>query len=424
MSQTNPLEILFVSHKYPPSTGGMEKQSFELISTVSSYAKVHQLVYIKGQESLLKFFFHLNRNILKILKKNPAIQIVHFNDGLIASISSFHKGYDHLKRVATVHGLDVVFPLPYFQKRILKRFNRFDHIIAVSQATADAAISRGIQREKVSCINNGVDPQIAFKQNLSWETLSKRYPFLENNKSYMVTLGRPVKRKGFSWLLKKVIPHLPADFQLLMIGPFHHEASFIEKLLRFLPYKLYHLITLFLGYPSDEREIRKILTTSSVRGQKVRHLGKIPFEDLKALLSNAKAFLMPNISVAGDMEGFGLVCLEASLAGTLVLASGIEGITDAIHDNKNGILLPSEDSKAWINQIQQVMAEPDYYQQLAENFQSYSALHFGWEKMGLAYLELFEKIANSPSFYTLNKDNSITLNNNLQHPSGDSSILV
>ena len=30
MSTTKP-EILFVSHKYPPATGGMEKQSYELI---------------------------------------------------------------------------------------------------------------------------------------------------------------------------------------------------------------------------------------------------------------------------------------------------------------------------------------------------------------------------------------------------------
>ncbi|MDR1601380.1 MAG: glycosyltransferase [Tannerella sp.] len=52
------------------------------------------------------------------------------------------------------------------------------------------------------------------------------------------------------------------------------------------------------------------------------------------------AFLMPNIPVEGDMEGFGLVCLEASACGTLVFAADIDGIPDAVRNGKNGFLLP------------------------------------------------------------------------------------
>ncbi len=66
------IEILFVSHKYPPKIGGMEKQSFELINSSALYLKVHTLVY-DNNESILTFFFHLNRRIISKIKANPSI---------------------------------------------------------------------------------------------------------------------------------------------------------------------------------------------------------------------------------------------------------------------------------------------------------------------------------------------------------------
>ncbi|MDR2282478.1 MAG: glycosyl transferase family 1, partial [Sphingobacterium sp.] len=109
MQQSSPIEILFVSHKSPPATGGMEKQSHELINGVGLYLKTHTIVY-NHQESLLTFFLKLNRRILKLIKANPQIKIIHFNDGLIAAIASYHNGYEQIKKTATIHGLDVVYP--------------------------------------------------------------------------------------------------------------------------------------------------------------------------------------------------------------------------------------------------------------------------------------------------------------------------
>lgn len=387
------MEILFVSHKYPPATGGMEKQSFELINAFCNnpQAQVHMLVYQKDQESLLSFFWNLNSNILKIIHANPNIQLIHFNDGLIASLALFHSGYKHLKRVVTIHGLDVVFPWKYFQKKILTRFNEYDHIIAVSSATANAAIQRGIAQHKITVIKNGVDHDIAHAEPIPLEEIKSYYPQVDFNKKFMLTLGRPVKRKGFSWLLKEVVPTLTDDFQLLMIGPFNQKASRIEKILLILPKGAYHLITLFLGYPSDEREIRKLLQQKNINSR-VKHLGKIPFPHLQSLLAHANTFLMPNIHVNGDMEGFGLVCLEASLAGTIVIASAMEGITDAIQYEKNGILLPSQNPRAWKKQINEILADPEKYQLLAKSYQKFSLENYSWEIMASQYFKTFQNI--------------------------------
>lgn len=404
MSQATKWEVLFVSHKYPPATGGMEKQSYELIHGVSHFTKVHKLVYRKGSGSVLSFFFHLNHRILKILKENPNIKLIHFNDGLIASLALFHKGYSNYRKVVTLHGLDVVFPWAYFQKKILPRFNQFyDKIITVSHATAKAAIDRGIYPDLIRVIQNGVDLDLAQSALPNREELHKRYPEISPDQPYMLTLGRPVKRKGFSWLLREVVPLMPNDFKLYMIGPFNPKASFAERCMSLLPKKFRHLLNLFLGYPSDEAAIRKLLKQPDI-ASKVQHLGKVPFSDLKLLLANSSAFLMPNIEVPGDMEGFGLVCLEASLSGSLVLASGIEGITDAIRHQQNGLLLPSKDVLFWKQQLTDVMQKELPYQIMAKKFQEASKKLYSWEKMSTAYFEVFHSLVQDEGPHTASSD--------------------
>lgn len=380
-------EILFVSHKYPPATGGMEKQSYELINGVALYTKVHTIIY-DNKESILSFFYKLHKRIRDKINRHPNIRVIHFNDGLVASFATFHKGYEHLKRVVTIHGLDVVFPLPYFQDKILPKFNQFDKIIAVSQATADAAIQRGILKDKVIVINNGVDHVLANETKDSISTLYLKYPQINRKGQYFITLGRPVKRKGFSWLIHQVIPKVVGDYQLIMVGPLDKKPSFKEKLLNVLPSKVYHLATLFLGFPTDQKELRKALKKEH---NKVVHLGKVPFEDLKILLAHATAFLMPNIPVYGDMEGFGLVCLEASLAGTLVIASELEGITNAIKNRQNGLLLPSQHTQAWIEELQYALSNSKTYQNLAAQYKEETKRNYSWDKMAQEYFMELER---------------------------------
>jgi len=102
-------------------------------------------------------------------------------------------------------------------------------------------------------------------------------------------------------------------------------------------------LQLLLGIASDARDVTELLKVTD----NAHHLGSVPYNDLLQIFSLADLFVMPNIRVEGDEEGFGLVALESSMRGTYVLASGIEGITDAIIDGQNGSLLPSGDSQAW-----------------------------------------------------------------------------
>lgn len=381
------MEILFVSHKYPPVVGGMEKQSLELITGMDKIAKVHALVY-EGKGSRLAFFIFLEKRIMKILASFPSISMIHFNDALIATVCLRHKRYNHIKRAVTVHGLDVVFPSTRYQKIILPKFNRFDLIIAVSHATAKACVDRGIDKNKVITICNGVNHKLGTTggEDLFLSRFREKHGLELRDKTILLAIGRPVKRKGFSWFLKNVLPGLHGNFIVLFVGPFNFKRPWQDKFWEFCPENMKSKLQLMLGYPSDENNLRKQLQKPELKN-KVLHLGKLPQTDLEMILHHSDGFIMPNIPVEGDMEGFGLVCLEASLAGNWVFASNIEGITSAVHNEKNGTLLPTLDSQAWTKVLNDFIEYPNKF--TAEQGHIYTAKNFGWDKMVRQYYEQF-----------------------------------
>ncbi|KQS31016.1 glycosyltransferase family 4 protein [Dyadobacter sp. Leaf189] len=381
------MEILFVSHKYPPAVGGMEKQSYELITGMERYCKVHKIVF-DGNESIIRFFILLKKRIIETCAKNPGIKLIHFNDGLLAAFCVRHEGYTHLKRTATLHGLDVVFPSAIYHKNILPRFNRFDKLIAVSNATAKAAVSLGIHAEKLVVIPNGVDTQIPHSRTeVTISGLLAEHGINYRGQRILVALGRPVKRKGMSWFIKNVVPRLQGEFLLLLIGAYQPEPTTPEKLLSFLPKSVSRKITLFLGFPTDNAPLREVLSNPALNAR-VKHLGKLPTGHVQAILAASAAFIMPNIKVEGDMEGFGLVCLEAAIAGAPVFAADIDGIPDAIQDGKNGYLLPSGNAAAWAERLNEVIqsgpAKPNQ-----EAFRLYTEANFSWDRMVRRYYDLF-----------------------------------
>ncbi len=120
-------------------------------------------------------------------------------------------------------------------------------------------------------------------------------------------------------------------------------------------------------------------------------MGKLPQDDIDAILGIADAFIMPNIEVQGDMEGFGLVCLEACMRGTKVFAAASGGITDAIIHGSNGILLPPGHVASWVHALNQVIDAP-HSQLSTQEIISFTMNRFSWQKMADQYYLHFKNL--------------------------------
>src|SRR3989344_3955720 len=206
---------------------------------------------------------------------------------------------------------------------------RGDYFISISKAVADVAVSKGIPREKIKVITPGMNPhEFDMKEGGGRAALRKK---LEDkigislgNKKILLTSGRLVKRKGVEWFVSNVIPKISKDY-----------------------------VYLISGEGEEGENIRKSIEKNKLE-ERVFMLGRTSHELLKLLYNASDVFVMPNIHVEGDMEGFGIVIIEANSVGIPVVASKIEGIKDVIIEGKTGYFAKEKDINDFTKKIKMV----------------------------------------------------------------------
>jgi glycosyltransferase involved in cell wall biosynthesis len=386
-------EILVISHKYPPSIGGMQKHCFELVQGLEAKTKVHQLIQTEGV-SKIRFFMTVVRKAKKILKANPNISVIYVNDGLMAFVLTRLIGQTKVPMIATIHGLDIVFPLAFYQKWVREKLSKYAAIIAVSEATKQECLKRGLREDQVFMVKNGFEPNSGSQRNreLISNKLRSEYGFNPKGKKIIVSIGRGVRRKGFSWFIRNVVDELPEDVCYLIIGP-RANIGMIKTLKSLLPKDIFNNLVLFTGLSTDELEIELAIQELSLH-DRVKRINHLSYEELNALVELADISVMPNVKVEGDFEGFGLVALEAVSNGTLCVASEIEGITSAIENGKNGILVEASNKEAWLSKIRSLLQDPAQLSHLSEQYRTYNLEHsFSWKRMVDEYYNIFSSIA-------------------------------
>lgn len=88
----------------------------------------------------------------------------------------------------------------------------------MSASTADACRQRDIPGHKLFVVNNGVDTSLAaIEREPSYRgRLERRLGFKLSDRKIIVCACRPVRRKGLSWFLERVLPALDEDVVFLM----------------------------------------------------------------------------------------------------------------------------------------------------------------------------------------------------------------
>lgn len=379
------METLFISYKYPPSIGGMQKQSYHLIEGHSKYRNTHRIVY--DQKSPLTYFFmSLMWKIPNLLKKNPDIKTIHFNDGVCAILCLWTRLLKNKKLSVTYHGLDLVFPNVIYQKLLLPLIRSFDAIITVSDYTKEQCIARGFDKNKVHVIKNGVDH---YETPIDISRVSKKViASIDDDKKVMVAIGRTVKRKGFVWFVKNILPLLPVEYTFHLIGPKPKENRLTQMVFKLMPRFLKKQIVLLFGLSTEHQELNNLEQQSVYKKRFVWHKN-VDHNTKNYIVSNSDIMVMPNVKVTGDMEGFGLVALEANMYNKPVVAAKLEGITSAIIDGKNGLLIPSENEQAWVTAITERV---DNYNWKTRDF---VVNNFSWYRMVEGYRNLFISMSSN-----------------------------
>jgi len=122
----------------------------------------------------------------------------------------------------------------------------------------------------------------------------------------------------------------------------------------------------------------------------VRFLGRVPDAELPALYSAADLFVLAaREEPDGDVEGFGLVLLEAAACGTPAVACRSGGVPDAVDDGVSGLLVRPDDPAALAAGLGRVLSDDSLRRWLACGARARAA-RSGWEVCSAAIRRCLE----------------------------------
>lgn len=359
--------IIFISRKYPPSVGGMQRMSYHLAQALSRQAEMAVIAW-GGSQVFLPAFWAYALGQTARLRCRAAL--VHLTDALLSPLGVLTKTLLNIPVSATVHGLDLTFPLPPYQYLVAGCLRRLDRLICVSTPTREECLRRGLGANLGRVVPNGVDwSRWATPPPGARAALAKllRRPLAEAK--IVLSVGRLVRRKGIAWFIEEVLPPLAA-----MDSSVHY---------------------LIIGEGPERGRIAAAAQRQGLQ-EKVLLLGKVEESILDLAYAAADVLVVPNVPVAGDWEGFGLVALEGAAAGLPVVAARLEGLPEAVADGESGLLLSPQDRAAWVAALEALLRDEGRRRQLGARGQAFVRQNCSWEAAASRYLAEFEEIVGRP----------------------------
>jgi phosphatidylinositol alpha-1,6-mannosyltransferase len=322
-------KILLVTNDFGPRTGGIETFVIGLLERITGH-EVTVFTSQQGETSeydqqwLDKFGVRVIRDRSKILlpswrvtravKKVVAshnIEIVVFGAAApLALMSSALRKSGVKKIIALTHGHEVwwakIFPFNLAIKRIGKGVDHLTYLGEFTRQAISKALTDKSAKEMVK-IAPGIDTAHFIPQP---DGMQKRKELGLQDKKIITSVGRLVHRKGQD----KLIEAMP-------------------EVLRKIPNA--HL--LIVGEGPYKNHLEKLVNKLSLK-ENITFAGRIMYDRLPSYLSAADLFAMPSRSrfFGLEVEGLGIVYLEASACGIPVLAGNSGGAPDAVLEGVTG----------------------------------------------------------------------------------------
>lgn len=348
------MSTVFITRKYPPAVGGMEKMHFELSKALAETTPTKIIAYGGSQKKLpIVLPILLIKTILFIWQQKQSNIIL--GDALLSVFIPVLRLFSQQKIMVITHGLDVTFDRFFYQQLVTPNLKKADVIVSISQATKEELVKRGVSKNKIKVIPVGInidEYQKKMDLNVARKRLSERINLNLTGKKILLTIGRLVERKGHAWFIDRVMPLLDESFIYLIVGD------------------------------GEQRKNMEELIISKNLQKRVFLLGKVDDEYKIELLRLADVFIMPNIEVKNDPEGFGIVALEAAAAGLPTVATDIQGIRDAVKDGESGFLVSSMDKDLFVSLIKK--ADKNKSLKIVDHAKKYD-----WSSIAFKYLQNF-----------------------------------
>jgi phosphatidylinositol alpha-1,6-mannosyltransferase len=349
-------KVLVLTENFPPISGGSGRWFWELYSRLPKdeylivanltdeallFDQSHGLHIIRmplyasewGFKSVkgLKFYWRSVWALKKIIKQHH-ITHIHcgrvIHEGVTAWLLKLLTGIPYL---CYVHGEDVETAATSGEHNLMvKQVCKYaDQIICNSHNSAKIVQRLGYADDnKIQVLHPGVDsskfipvaPDPVFRQNVGWQ-----------DRKVIITVGRLQERKGQDMMIRAVaelVEHMP-DILYVIIGR------------------------------GECREILEELTKSLSLQRHVIFMDEIDDEQMIQCYQQCDLFILPNRTINNDIEGFGMVLVEAQSCGKVVIAGDSGGTRETMKLNDSGYIIDCTNPVLIAETVKSLLDNPD-----------------------------------------------------------------
>lgn len=322
-------KVLLVTRNFPPLIGGMERllhHAYQELTNSHDVALVGPrgcLDHVSGDRPVaevsakpIPLFLLEARQAARRLARRFNPDLVLAGSGLSLPAARAAGRHSAAPVVTLVHGLDLVHPNRLYRRHILPAVTKANHVIANSRNTMGLAGKLGVSLAKISVVTPGVSVP---RQVPDATPLRRRLGL--GDRPVILSVGRMTPRKGLAEFVEGCLPAIVKrcpDVCLLIVGD--TPAGSAAK-------------------PGNAKEeIQRVVSLRGL-GHHVLLAGALDDDSLAMAYSAAEVFVFPVLEIAGDVEGFGMVALEAAAYRLPTVAFAAGGVPDAVADGISGSLV-------------------------------------------------------------------------------------
>ncbi|OGG48095.1 hypothetical protein A3D66_02110 [Candidatus Kaiserbacteria bacterium RIFCSPHIGHO2_02_FULL_50_9] len=308
----------------------------------------------------------LCRTLFRLRREARECDVIHAFDvfpfGIMATIATIGL---KKKIVLTLIGSGSI--IPFYQRRfsLLARLcvRRANSVIAISRFTRDEVLTKA-PGLSVEVINPGIDLEefASVEPRFLPDAVSKMQP-------YLLSVGAIRWRKGYE-LSIRAFAEIAEEFpklRYIIIGGRWNSLQYSE-------------------------ELKSLVKELRLQERVVFLLDVTTRTELVQWYLGAELFCLFSRNTGHDVEGFGMVFIEAAAVGLPVVGVKNCGVDDAVRDGVNGILITSPEE--FTQALRTILRDKKRAQRMGEESLKWAG-HFGWEEKIEEYAELYRRLGVS-----------------------------
>ena len=267
------------------------------------------------------------------------------------------------RTVALTHGHEVwwakVFPFNLLLRRIGSTTDSLSYLGNFTRT----AISRALSKNSASAMVK-IAPGIDVEHFKPVDSTALREQLGVSKKKVIVSVGRLVHRKGQDHLIEAMpqILKVHPDAHLVLVG----QGPYLEHLAK--------------------------LVAANQLQDSVSFIGRIQYQELPQYICMGDIFAMPSRSrfMGLEVEGLGIVYLEASACGLPVIAGKSGGAPDAVIEGSTGVVVDGTSNDEIAAAAIALLSDPDKAQEMGKLGRQWIVDEWRWE----IWAEKFEALLN------------------------------